>query len=325
MGFVMWWNTLIAGESIYNLISYFIFFSFIGWLWESIYVSVTEHRIVNRGYVTGPFCTIYGVGGIFMTLTLQPFKDNIVMMFLLAIVFTTTLEYVTAVIMEKLFHTSWWDYTMEKFNYKGRISLKSSLAWGFASLFLFNFLIPFVNRILSLYPEKAGRMAIRIIAGIYVVDFIFATIAAVDVSRQIAKLDQMLDELEAYFKSTRLYSEGEELKNRLGAIRTRITEINYIQRYSKRLEVAQAVWKDRVIKAGSKYTTETLNRIKDLYQKVMVGKTWNSLLQLRILRAYPKIKSGRQFREMQHEAEINAMHHDFGGRTDSKASGKEDN
>lgn len=320
----MYWNTLIAGVRIYNLINYFIFFSFIGWIWESIYVSVTEHRIVNRGYVTGPFCTIYGVGGIFMTVTLQPFKDNLIMLFLLAVVFTTTLEYVTAVVMEKLFHTSWWDYTMEKFNYKGRISLKSSLAWGFASLFLFNVLIPFVNRLMSLFPERAGRIAIRVIAVIYIIDFVFATIAAVDVSKQIAKLDQMLDELETYLKSTRLYSEGEELKNRLSAIRTRITEINYIQRYSKRLEVAQAVWMDRITKVGSKYTTETLNRIKDLYQKVMVGKTWNSLLQLRILRAYPKITSGRHFRELQHEAEMSMMHQDRNNVEDTEVSDNDD-
>jgi uncharacterized membrane protein len=313
---------MFAGVRMYNLISYFIFFSFIGWVWESIYVSVMEHRIVNRGYVTGPCCTIYGVGGIFMTLTLRPFKDNLVMLFLLAIVFTTTLEYVTAVVMEKLFHTSWWDYTMERFNYKGRISLKSSLAWGFASLFLFNVLIPFVDGILKLYPERYGKVAIRVIAVVYVIDFVFATIAAVDVSKQIAKLDQMLDELEAYFRSTRLYSEGEELKNRLGAIRLRITEINYIQRYSKRLEVAQAVWKDRITKVGSKYTSETLSRVRDMYQKVMIGRTWNSLLQLRILRAYPKITSGRHFRELQHEAEM-IMHHDRHSDKDTDVSDKD--
>lgn len=213
---------------------------------------------------------------------------------------------------------------MERFNYKGRISLKSSLAWGVASLFLFNVMIPFVDGIISLYPEKYGRMAIRIITVVYVIDFIFATIAAVDVSKQIAKLDQMLDELEVYLKSTRLYSEGEELKNRLGAIRRRITEINYIQRYSRRLEVAQTVWKDRITKVGSKYTTETLNRVKDLYQKVMVGKTWNSLLQLRILRAYPKITSGRHFREMVHDAERRMMHHNRGSENVTAVQNEDD-
>ena len=114
------WDVSIAGITVYHILCFMLIFSFMGWLWESFYVSVMEHRIVNRGYVTGPLCTIYGVGGVFMTLTLQPYKNNIIVMFLLAMVFTTTLEYVTATVMEALFHTSWWDYTEERFNYKGR-------------------------------------------------------------------------------------------------------------------------------------------------------------------------------------------------------------
>ncbi|MCR5420212.1 MAG: putative ABC transporter permease [Lachnospiraceae bacterium] len=294
------WEVKIAGITFYYLISYMIFFSVLGWIWESFYVSITEHRVINRGYVSGPVCTIYGVGGVFMTVILQPFKSNYIITFLFAIVFTTTLEYITAVVMETLFHTSWWDYTAERFNYKGRICLKSSLAWGFASLLLFNVLLPIADHIISLYSEKNGRIMIIVIGIVYVVDFTTSTIAAMDVAKRIEKLDMLLDEFESYFKSSKLYTEGEELKNRLGAIRVRITEINYIKRYSKRLEVAQAVWKEKVISSGQKYTNETLgrlSRIKELYSKAMIGRTWNSIFQGRILRAYPKLTSRRHFRE----------------------------
>lgn len=297
------WDISIAGISAYHILCYMLFFSFIGWLWESCYVSVMEKRVVNRGYVSGPLCTIYGVGGIFMTLSLRPFSNNYILLFLLAIVFTTTLEYFTASVMEALFHTSWWDYTEEKFNYKGRICLKSSLAWGFASLLLFNFLLPLADRLIGLVTEKTGHILITIAACLYTVDFIMATIAAVDVSRQLDRMEVLLDDIEEYIRSTRLYSSGEELKNRMGALRLKIKEVNYVKRYSKRLEVAQAVWKDRITAAGSKYAGEVQGRMKDLMGKATLGRSWNSLLQGRILRAYPRMASSKYFRRLRKESE----------------------
>ena len=296
------WDLSIAGVSVYHILCYMLIFSFMGWLWESCYVSVMEKRVVNRGYVTGPICTIYGVGGVFMTLTLRPFSHNYILLFLLAIVFTTTLEYVTATVMEALFHTSWWDYTEERFNYKGRICLKGSLAWGFVSLLLFNVILPFVNRLIDLLPEKVGHILITVAAGIYMVDFVMATIAAVDVSRQLEKMDAMLDDIEEYIRSTRLYSEGEELRNRMRVLRLKIKEVNYIKRYSKRLEVAQAVWKDRIVTAGSKYAGEFQSKVKELMSKATLGKSWNSLLQGRILRAYPRMTSRNHFKKIQEES-----------------------
>ena len=297
------WDASIAGIPVYHILCYLLIFSFMGWLWESFYVSIMEKRIVNRGYVTGPLCTIYGVGGVFMTLTLQPFKDNYILLFFLAIIFTTALEYVTATVMEALFHTSWWDYTMEKFNYKGRICLKGSLAWGFVSLLLFNFILPGAERLIGLVTERTGHIILTVIAGLYLVDFVMATIAAVDVSKQLEKVDALLEDIEEYIRSTRLFTEGEELKNRMGSLRLRIKEINYVNLYSKRLEAAQAVIKDRITSVGSRYTVEAQAKLKDLISRIPLGKSWNSLLQGRILRAYPKIKTRKHFKKMQEESQ----------------------
>ena len=296
------WDLPIAGVPVYHILCYMLIFSFMGWIWESFYVSVMEKRIVNRGYVTGPLCTIYGVGGVFMTLTLRPFSHNYILLFLLAIVFTTTLEYVTATVMEALFHTSWWDYTEERFNYKGRICLKSSLAWGFVSLLLFNIILPFADRIIGFFSERVGHILITVAAGIYLADFVMATIAAVDVSRQLEKMDALLDGIEEYIRSTRLYSEGEELKNRMGALRLKLKEANYIKRYSKRLEVVQAIWKDRIVTVGSKYAGELQTRFGEHVSKATLGRSWNSLLQGRILRAYPRMTSRNHFRKIQEES-----------------------
>ena len=296
------WDVSIAGVTVYHILCYLLLFSFMGWLWESCYVSVMEKRIVNRGYVTGPLCTIYGVGGVFMTLTLRPYSSNYILLFFLAIVFTTTLEYATATVMEALFHTSWWDYTEERFNYKGRICLKSSIAWGVVSLLLFNVILPFADRLIGLFTVKMGHIIITVAAGLYTVDFVMATIAAVDVSRQLDKMDALFDDIEEYIRSTRLYSEGEELKNRMGTLKLKLREANYIKRYSKRLEVVQAVWKERIASVGSRYTAEAQLKLKDLMGRVALGRSWNSLLQGRILRAYPRITSSRKFRRMLEES-----------------------
>ncbi|MCR4806429.1 MAG: putative ABC transporter permease [Lachnospiraceae bacterium] len=297
------WDASVAGISVYHILCYMLFFSFLGWVWESCYVSVMEHRVVNRGYVTGPLCTIYGVGGVFMTLTLQSFRNNYIVLFLLAIVFTTTLEYLTATIMEALFHTSWWDYTEEKFNYRGRICLKSSLAWGGASLLLFSCILPLSDRIIGLISVRTGHIIICVAAGLYAVDFVMATIAAVDVSRQLEKMDTLFDDIEEFIRSTRLYAEGEELKNRVGSLRLKLKEVNYVKRYSKRLEVAQALWLDRIASVGSRYTSEAQLKLKDLMGRVTLGKSWNSLLQGRILRAYPRIISSSAFKKLRKETE----------------------
>lgn len=240
------WDFKILGVSFYLLVNYLILYSFLGWVWESAYVSVLEKKLVNRGFVTGPVCTIYGVGALSMYLLLRPFEGRWVLLFFSGVFLATTLEYVTALVMETLFHTSWWDYTEQRFNYKGRICLSSSIAWGFATLLLFIVFQPFMTFIVGLYSVFFGEIFVCCVAVLYVIDFAFATIAAVDVSKQLEKMDSLLEEFSDYLKKSRVYTTGEELLSRVEAFRKRVQGINYYKRYSKRLEVRQAIWNDRL-------------------------------------------------------------------------------
>ena len=121
------WDLQILGEDFYHIANWFFIYSFLGWLWESSYVSVKEKRLVNRGFVTGPVCTIYGFGAVIVYLILKPVSGNIVFLYLGGVVFPTILEYFTAVLMETIFHTSWWDYSNNRFNFQGRICLGASV------------------------------------------------------------------------------------------------------------------------------------------------------------------------------------------------------
>lgn len=286
------WDFKILGVGFYLIANYLILYSFLGWVWESSYVSILEKKLVNRGFVTGPVCTIYGVGALSVYLILRPLAGRWVLLFFSGVFLATALEYVTAVVMETLFHTSWWDYTEQRFNYKGRICLGSSIGWGLATLLLFAVLQPFMTFVVDLYPVFAGKIFVCSAAVLYAIDFIFATIAAVDVSKQLEKMDSLLEEFSDYLKNSRVYTTGEELLNRVEAFRIRAQGVNYYKRYSKRLEVQQAVWNERLEGLGLMgVKDEIMDRIKGFSEIFDASIVKNRFLQNRILNAYPHLKS----------------------------------
>ncbi len=168
------WSLTIRGIDMYHLVSWFFIYSFLGWLWETCYVSAKEGEWVNRGFINGPFCTIYGCGALAVYLVLYPFQENLLILYFGGVIVATALEYVTAVLMENIFHTSWWDYSDKKFNFQGRICLGASVGWGFFTVGLFKILHPAVEKIVALYPQRVGEIVIYVIVVVYAVDFCFS-------------------------------------------------------------------------------------------------------------------------------------------------------
>ena len=156
----------IAGISFYYIISWFFIYSFLGWVWESVYVSVKKKKLVNRGFINGPLCTIYGLGAVAVYLILKPFDENLLILYVGGVVTATVLEYITGWLMEKIFHTRWWDYSSKKYNLHGYICLGSSVAWGFFTLLLFYVLQPFVSWITDQYPVHAGRIVVAVVSAL---------------------------------------------------------------------------------------------------------------------------------------------------------------
>lgn len=190
----------LQGVDLYHLVSWFFVYSFLGWLWESCYVSVKNREIVNRGFVTGPFCTIYGCGAISVYLLLKPVEGNLPVLFLGGILVPTLLEYSTAVLMDKIFHTSWWDYSENKFNFQGRICLGASLLWGILTVLLFRVLQPFVEGIVNMYSVSVGRILLSAVLVGYGVDFVFSASAAFRLSEKLESMDLELERLRQEFR-----------------------------------------------------------------------------------------------------------------------------
>ena len=147
----------ILGTDFYHTaFSYFIYGSAC-WLMECIFESIRQKKFVyDRGFNKGPICTIYGVAFLFIYFVLKPLDGKWLWLFLIGIVYTTTLEYVTAILLEKFFHQRLWDYSDMPFNFQGRIQLFISLAWGALVVLFFAFIHPLVTRMIDLLPKDAG-------------------------------------------------------------------------------------------------------------------------------------------------------------------------
>lgn len=129
---------LILKDSIIQWVLFFFIYCFIGWVWETIYVSVRKRKFTNRGFMNGPILPIYGFGAITILLVTIPVDSSIILTFIVGMIGATVLEYMTGVVMEALFKVRYWDYSNQRFNYKGHICLSSSIAWGVASVLLVN-------------------------------------------------------------------------------------------------------------------------------------------------------------------------------------------
>lgn len=119
---------------LYYFLIFFIY-SVLGWIAESIFVSVKKKKIVNRGFLVGPYCPIYGFGALIMVIYIYQYKGNLFTVFILSLVICTILEYITSYLMEKLYKARWWDYSDRTFNLNGRVCGLNAILFGVAGVF----------------------------------------------------------------------------------------------------------------------------------------------------------------------------------------------
>lgn len=258
----------LLGVELYDVLSWFWIYSFIGWIWESSYVSLKHHRLVNRGFVTGPALTIYGCGAVAVYLLMRPFSGNAAALYLGGVAVTTLLEYVTGVLMEAVFHASWWDYSDKKFNFQGKICLGSSLAWGFFTLALFYIFQPFVEWVVGLYPRRWGELGLAAVTAVYGVDFCVSAFAAFHIREKLQGLEQTWDEFVEYVQASRLGGSVEQLKAR-GTILKRELSNRRLRTYLEERKRQFSEYFDRLSEERPELwdgeTRESLRRIKEEY------------------------------------------------------------
>ncbi len=175
---------------------FFYFYCFFGWCFESTYVSIKSKKLVNRGFMRGPFLPLYGSGGIMMLVVSMPFQDNVVLTYIAGVIGATALEYVTGVTMEALFKVRYWDYSKNKFNFQGHICLGSSLAWGGLTILMTKVIHKPIEHFVLSIPTTALTVITCILTVYIVVDFTLSFKAAMDLRDILVKIERAREELE---------------------------------------------------------------------------------------------------------------------------------
>jgi len=178
-----------------RFIFYFIIYSIAGWIIESIYRSFCEKKIVNSGFMNGPYCPIYGVGAIIMILFLQNLKFNITILFIVSFVVLTMWEYIVGVLLEKIFHTKYWDYSDQRININGRICLKNSIYWGILGVIFTILIHPMIEEMtLGIQTKNLIYLDITVVI-IMLSDFIISSIKVKAISGKLQELKILGDKI----------------------------------------------------------------------------------------------------------------------------------
>lgn len=167
---------------VYQIVFCFVVYSMGGWLVESIYMSICNKKLTNRGFGFLPFCPIYGFGATICYYMMQPFVKSPWAIYLIGAVSATVFEYLVGMLMQRLFGEIWWDYNEKPFNYKGVICLESTLAWGVYALIVVYFLHVRVLGLAQMTGRYWGILFLRTVLLLYSVDFIYHLLKALGVN-----------------------------------------------------------------------------------------------------------------------------------------------
>lgn len=178
-------------QNFYEFVWIFIIYAFVGWCVEVAYAALDTGKFVNRGFLNGPYCPIYGFGVVIVVGLLTPLKDNRLILFAGSFVLTTVLEFITGYILEKVFHNKWWDYSDMPFNIKGYICLKFSILWGLGCTFIMDAFHPMIYRIITWIPFIPGVIILCIIASVFAVDCCITVSTILKFNKRLKLMDDM--------------------------------------------------------------------------------------------------------------------------------------
>lgn len=174
-----------------RLLFIFFIYAFLGWCTEVSYAALVSGRFVNRGFLNGPVCPIYGLGVILVLALLEPLKGNKLLLFFASMLITSLLELITGFVLEKIFHQHWWDYSNEPFNLGGYICLRFSIAWGLACTFVVYLVHPTVQLFIRLIPHTLGIIILCLLCALLCLDLIATVRTITRMNRQLSQIDEL--------------------------------------------------------------------------------------------------------------------------------------
>ena len=180
---------------LYFIALYFFVYGFLGWCTEVAFAAWKEHRFVNRGFLNGPICPVYGIGVTLVVHFLSPYRSNLIILYITSTILVTALEWLTGFILERVFHNKWWDYSNMPLNLNGYVCLLFSLIWGVACVLIVDFIHPVIHKLLLYIPVIVG-VIILIILGIGMFADLYVTASGIlKMNKRLAAMQEIADEL----------------------------------------------------------------------------------------------------------------------------------
>lgn len=322
----------IAGYSIYELTLLFFIYAFLGWCAEVCYAAVTLGKFSNRGFLNGPICPIYGVGALIVLVVLTPVSHRLAPLFFSSMVLATLLEYLTGLVLEKIFHAKWWDYSDKPFNIQGYICLEFSIIWGIACTGIIKLVHPTLYGLVHLLPHVLGgtlnclfliTLAVDLVATVTAIHHLNQRLALITQTAQ--RIHSMSDRLgeNLYEGAIAAKAKGEEAKVAVEDTREKLAlqklslEGKVDQMQARALEsaearaIAHAERLTRMREAAQQRSTSAAEALatrqelsaqqdgkgrqqaQELTRKLKATMSERHLLQDRILHAFPALKLRR--------------------------------
>lgn len=246
-----------------NLLTYFLIYSFLGWCIESVFKSICTRKLVNSGFLYGPFCPIYGCGAIIMYIFLDDVSSKPFITFCLGFVVLSIWEYLVGVFLEKVFNRKYWDYSNNKFNLQGRVCLLNSIFWGILGVLFIDVIHPFVTGLLSNVDDSIIFYSDICIAFIMFIDMIASISNNFSIEVKLKRVEELSNNIKDKLDEIKQKGKGVEK-----SLQDTLDELN-----AKRAKIIRKSYKTilRLKRAfpslKSEEFTKFLNDKKDFYKK----------------------------------------------------------
>ena len=242
-------------ELYYFALSFFVY-GFLGWCTEVAYAAAKQGKFVNRGFLNGPICPVYGIGVGVVVQFLTPVENNLVLLYISSTILVTVIEGITGFLLEKIFHNKWWDYSEQPLNIGGYVCVLFSLIWGVFCVLIVKIIHPLIYKVLTMIPLVLGIvvmacLAVGLLADLYVT------------ASGILKMNRRLEAME------KIAAELKELSDKVGE--------NIYENVMEGMEFREEK-KARIEELKAKYEEMAENRTK-------VGE--------RLVKAFPKMQVGQ--------------------------------
>lgn len=177
-------------------ILFFFSYSFLGWVCECVYCSLPARKFINRGFLAGPLCPVYGFGALLVIRTLSPVAHDVGMLFIFGLLLTTVLEYITGFLLEKLFHMKWWDYSGRHCNIHGRVCLLNSVLFGILCVVLMKYIHPPIQRMIIGFSLNVLLCVTTLLLLLFFADLFTSVRSTLQLNGKLQQLHLVMEEIQ---------------------------------------------------------------------------------------------------------------------------------